>query len=169
MGETPTSKTCDGMKGLLEEGETMMNETPARALRDAVMITGAQKVEHYEMASYGTVRTYARVLGEAAVARLLQRTLNEEKAANAKLTQIAEGSVNEEAAEEWQAQDDESLLSRTADWAGSAAAVASRSVTTSVRRAAATLGLSGGRPRKSSANRTRAPKRASTRRTSKKR
>ena len=168
MGESPTSKTCDGMKGLLDEGETMMNETPAGALRDAVMITGAQKVEHYEMASYGTVRTYARVLGEAAVARLLQRTLNEEKAADLKLTQIAEGSVNEEAAEEWQAQDEDGLLSRTADWAGSAAAVASRSVTKGVQRAAATFGLSGGRPQKSSPNRTRGG-RSSARRASKKR
>src|SRR4051812_43335760 len=64
LGEKPSSKTCEAMKGLLDEGNTMMGKAPPGALRDAVMITGAQKVEHYEMASYGTVRTYARVLGE---------------------------------------------------------------------------------------------------------
>jgi ferritin-like metal-binding protein YciE len=172
LGERPASKTCEGMQGLLEEGESMMNEAPAGALRDAVMITGAQKVEHYEMASYGTARTYAQVLGEAAVARLLQRTLDEEKAADVKLTQIAEGSVNEQAANAWQSQESEDdeedgVLSRTADWAGTAAAGASRTVAKGVRTAAATIGLAPKRSRK------RAPARArrstSARRTSKKR
>jgi ferritin-like metal-binding protein YciE len=79
LGEKSSSKTCEGMQGLLEEGETMMKRTPAGSLSDAVLITGAQKVEHYEMASYGTARTYAKVLGEKAVARLLGRTLKEEK------------------------------------------------------------------------------------------
>jgi ferritin-like metal-binding protein YciE len=71
LGEKPRRKTCEGMQGLLTEGEEVMNKTPAGALRDAVMITGAQKVEHYEMASYGTARTYAQVLGENGVARLI--------------------------------------------------------------------------------------------------
>ena len=66
----------------------MMKKTPAGSLRDAVMITGAQKVEHYEMASYGTVRTYARVLRERTVARLLEQTLKEEKLADRNLTKM---------------------------------------------------------------------------------
>src|SRR5215210_1440482 len=89
LGERTSSKTCEGMQGLLEEGETMMSEAPAGALRDAVMITSAQKVEHYEIASYGTARTYAQLLGERTVARLLEQTLKEEKAADVKLTTIA--------------------------------------------------------------------------------
>jgi ferritin-like metal-binding protein YciE len=107
LGEKPRRKTCEGMQGLLNEGEEVMKMTPAGALRDAVMITAAQKVEHYEMASYGTARTYAQVLGELSVARLLAHTLKEEKAADGKLTLIAERSVNEDAADEWRAQEDE--------------------------------------------------------------
>ena len=74
----------------------MMSSAAAGALRDAVMITAAQKVEHYEMASYGTVCTYAQVLGEPGVARLLAQTLKEERAADGKLTTIAERTVNQE-------------------------------------------------------------------------
>src|SRR3954464_9580830 len=101
LGERPRRRTCEAMQGLITEGEEVMNNTPEGALRDAVMITSAQKVEHYEMASYGTARTYAQVLGEPGVARLLAQTLKEEKAADGKLTTIAERSVNEDAAEEW--------------------------------------------------------------------
>ena len=68
LGEKPQRRTCDAMASLLEEGDAVVKKTPAGALRDAVMITGAQKVEHYEMAAYGTARTYARVLGETGVA-----------------------------------------------------------------------------------------------------
>ena len=119
LGEQPKRKTCEGMKGLLSEGQHMMNKTPEGALRDAVMITAAQKVEHYEMASYGTARTYAQVLGEPAVARLLAQSLKEEKAADLKLTRIAESTVNEDAAEEWQAQESEGgILGRSARWLG---------------------------------------------------
>jgi ferritin-like metal-binding protein YciE len=142
LGEKPRRKTCEGMQGLLSEGEEVMNMTPAGALRDAVMITAAQKVEHYEMASYGTARTYAQVLGERGVARLLAQTLKEEKAADGKLTAIAEGSVNEEAAEEWSAQEDESgIVGRSTAWAGEALGAASRRVASGARRAAASVGL----------------------------
>ena len=170
LGESPKSKTCEGMEGLLTESEEVMNNTPKGALRDAVMITGAQKVEHYEMASYGTARTYAQVLGETNVARLLQQTLDEEKAADLTLTQIAEGSVNEDAAEEWQAQDTDSALGRTAEWARNAAAGASRGLAKGVRRAAATVGLTQQRAAKRAGARARkqaAPGRR--RRTAKKR
>ena len=141
LGEKPSSKTCEAMKGLLEEGHSMMKKTPAGSLRDAVMITGAQKVEHYEMASYGTARTYATVLGETAVARLLAQTLKEEKGADQMLTRIAEGSINEEAAEEWHSQQDDSMLTRSAEWAGSTAGYASRQLTRGLRAAASTMRL----------------------------
>lgn len=141
LGEKPSSKTCEGMQGLLAEGQSMMKKTASGSLRDAVMITGAQKVEHYEMASYGTARTYARVLGEKAIARLLEQTLKEEKNADRTLTKIAEGAVNEEAAEEWPSQDEETMLSRAAKWAGSTAGHASGELTTRLRAAASTVGF----------------------------
>ena len=172
LGESPQPKTCKGMQGLLQEGETVMNKTPAGALRDAVMITGAQKVEHYEIASYGTARTYAKVLGETSVARLLKQTLDEEKAADLTLTQIAERSVNDDAAEEWQAQEDDTALARTAEWAGKAAAGASRQFAHGIRRAAVTIGIAHERSGKRRGERTRSRKSASStsaRRTSKKR
>jgi hypothetical protein len=106
------------MKGLLKEAESHMKKAPEGPLRDAVLITGAQKVEHYEMASYGTARTYAQVLGQREVAKLLEQTLKEEKSADRTLTQIAESSVNDEAAEEYQSQSEEGPLMGLANWAG---------------------------------------------------
>jgi ferritin-like metal-binding protein YciE len=143
LGEEPESKTCDGMKGLLEEAQDMMGKTPEGPLRDAVMITGAQKVEHYEMASYGTARTYADVLGEREVARLLEQTLKEEKAADLKLTEIAEGSVNEQAAQQWSSQSEQGegeagLMARAASWvSGGGASKGSRQGQGGSRRATA--------------------------------
>ena len=148
LGEKPSSKTCDAMKGLLKEGETHMKKAPAGALRDAVMITGAQKVEHYEMASYGTARTYAQVLGESAVARLLQQTLTEEKAADRTLTQIARKSVND-AAEEWQSQSEEGPLMRSAEWAGRTSGLAVLRLSKGVRRLGAAIGVAHEGPRRS--------------------
>lgn len=155
LGEKPSSKTCEAMKGLLEEGNSMVKKTPAGSLRDAVMITGAQKVEHYEMASYGTARTYATVLGETGVARLLAQTLKEERSADQALTKIAEGSVNEEAAEEWHSHEDDSVLMRTAGWAGSTAGYASRQVARGLRAAASTMRLPQIRSPKSAATQPR--------------
>ena len=97
LGEEADSKTCEAMEGLLEEGQELMESADPGALLDAMLITAAQKVEHYEIATYGTVRTYARVIGERGVARLLDQTLKEEKAADKKLTSIAEGAVNRKA------------------------------------------------------------------------
>jgi ferritin-like metal-binding protein YciE len=139
LGEKPASKTCKGMQGLLQEGDKTMKETPEGALRDAVLITGAQKVEHYEMASYGTARTYARVLGEHTVARLLEQTLKEEKGADRTLTKIAQASVNKDAADEWE--EEQGALDRTAEWASSTAAYASRQVAKGLRSAASSMGL----------------------------
>jgi ferritin-like metal-binding protein YciE len=154
LGERPRRKTCEGMQGLLSEGESVMKKTPEGALRDAVMITAAQKVEHYEMASYGTARTYARVLGEPGVVRLLEQSLKEEKAADGKLTTIAEGSVNGEAAEQWQSEDfdDEGMIVRSAAWVGGTLGSASRQWRRNVRRAAAAIGVANDRsPRRRSA------------------
>jgi ferritin-like metal-binding protein YciE len=96
LGQEPKKETCDAMKGLIKEGEkTMEIEDPA--LRDAAMIGAANRVEHYEMAGYGTARTLASALGLSRSANLLEATLEEEKRADAKLTQIAEQSVNQNA------------------------------------------------------------------------
>src|SRR5437667_6526948 len=91
-------KKCEGMKGLIEEAQDMMREADDDATRDALMIASAQKVEHYEIASYGTVRTWANLLGKSEVASLLEETLEEEKETDQRLTSIAENMVNPEAA-----------------------------------------------------------------------
>jgi ferritin-like metal-binding protein YciE len=157
LGEKPSSETCEAMKGLLKEGEKHMKRAPAGALRDAVLITGAQKVEHYEMASYGTARTYARVLGEQQVARLLEQTLKEEQAADRTLSMIAERSVNEEAAGEFQSQSsEEGPLMRSAEWAGRTGGLAVGQLTRAARRAASAVGLAQDRsPRRPSVRRSR--------------
>jgi ferritin-like metal-binding protein YciE len=155
LGETPRRKACEGMEGLIAEGEKMMKQAPAGTLRDAVLITSAQKVEHYEMASYGTVRTYARVLGESSVAKLLAQTLKEEKAADSKLTSIAEGSVNEEAATEWrdQEQDEQDgIVVRSAAWMGRNLGLATRRFATQSR-AASVSPTAHDRPRRRRASR----------------
>jgi len=93
-------KKCDGMRNLIKEGEEMLAEAEDDATRDAVMIAAAQKVEHYEIASYGTMRTWANLLGHDDVAQLLEETLNEEKETDQNLTQIAESFVNPASAAE---------------------------------------------------------------------
>lgn len=99
LGKKPTGKTCKAMKGLVEEGSEMMKEDGPESVIDAGLIAAAQRVEHYEMAGYGVVRTFAGVLGEEDAQDLLQETLDEEGAADEKLTEIAESIVNEEAEE----------------------------------------------------------------------
>ena len=117
LGETSIGKACEAMEGLLKEGKELMNGADGGALRDAMLITAAQKVEHYEIATYGTVRTYAQVLGERGVAKLMAQTLKEEKAADKKLTGIADGSVNKQAAKEWH--DQAGVIGKGAEWIGS--------------------------------------------------
>jgi ferritin-like metal-binding protein YciE len=90
LGVNPKGKTCDGMKGVLAEGEEVLKETEKGDVRDAALISAAQRVEHYEMAAYGTVRTYAEKLGKKQVVGILQETLEEEKAADKKLTEISQ-------------------------------------------------------------------------------
>jgi ferritin-like metal-binding protein YciE len=84
-----TGKTCEGMKGVLSEGAEVIEETKKGDLRDSGLITAAQRVEHYEMAGYGGVREYARLLGQKEIMTLLDETLQEEEAADKKLTMIA--------------------------------------------------------------------------------
>ena len=123
LGEKADGKTCEAMKGLLEEGQELMDGADSGALRDAMMITAAQKVEHYEIATYGTVRTYSQLLGERNVAQLLSQNLKEEKAADKKLTRIAEGSVNRLAAKEWHSQASATeMLQKGAQWVQSTVA-----------------------------------------------
>ena len=94
--EEPKGKTCEAMKGLLKEGEERISDGGEAEVLDAGLIAAAQRVEHYEIAAYGSARTYAELLGEQEAVRLLGETLAEEKAADAKLTQVAK-SVNVEA------------------------------------------------------------------------
>jgi ferritin-like metal-binding protein YciE len=99
LGVKPTGKKCKAMEGLIEEGQEMIKEEGAPAVLDAGLIAAAQRVEHYEMAGYGCVRTFARMLGDSAAADLLQQTLDEEGAADQKLSRIAEFDINFEAEE----------------------------------------------------------------------
>jgi ferritin-like metal-binding protein YciE len=92
-----TGKKCKGMEGLIAEGKEIMEEDLDEAALDAGLIGAAQKVEHYEIAAYGTARTHAEMLGYRRVAKLLQQTLNEEGATDKKLTQLAESVINYEA------------------------------------------------------------------------
>jgi ferritin-like metal-binding protein YciE len=98
LGEEPGGETCKAMEGLISEGEDYVKASGHRDVRDAGLIGAAQRVEHYEMAGYGTTRTLATRLGESEAADSLQATLDEEEEADRKLTAIAESEVNPEAA-----------------------------------------------------------------------
>src|SRR5207248_1816469 len=97
LGEKPSGKTCKAMEGLVAEGEELIHEKPDPSVLDAGLISAAQRVEHYEIAGYGSVRTYARLLGNSKAAKTLQTTLDEEGETDKKLTQLAESLINVEA------------------------------------------------------------------------
>jgi ferritin-like metal-binding protein YciE len=97
LGKSAKAKTCEAMKGLVEEAEEMLGEDAEPSVLDAGIIAAAQKVEHYEIASYGTVRTWAQLIGENEAAELLQQTLDEEEDTDERLTQLAESYVNPQA------------------------------------------------------------------------
>jgi ferritin-like metal-binding protein YciE len=97
---TTFRQKCKGMEGLLEEGADFLKEDAPEVIMDAGIIGNAQRVEHYEIAAYGTAVAFARQLGDEKAVRLLEQTLNEEKEADEKLTEIAESSINLEAASE---------------------------------------------------------------------
>lgn len=94
LGVSPRGKKCVGMEGLIEEGSDLIKENPDPDVLDAGLISAAQHVEHYEMAGYGTVRTYARQLGFEEQADLLQQTLDEEGETDHLLTRLAESGIN---------------------------------------------------------------------------
>lgn len=95
----PEAEKCEAMEGLIKESEDIMESTEEGVVRDAGIISAVQKIEHYEIASYGTLRSFAEILGENEAASLLEETLNEEKDADIKLSEIAESTINLEAAE----------------------------------------------------------------------
>ena len=94
IGQSAKGRTCEAMKGLVAEGEEVLDATGEPDVKDAALIAAAQRVEHYEMAGYGTVRNFARQLGHHEAVTLLQATLDEEKAADKKLTDLAESTIN---------------------------------------------------------------------------
>lgn len=94
MGVKARGPKCEAMEGLIEEGKRMMGEDATDEVMDAALIAAAQRVEHYEIAGYGTVRTFANMLGMKDAERLLQQTLDEESETNEKLTKLAESEVN---------------------------------------------------------------------------
>ena len=99
LGEQVRGKHCDGIAGIINEGKATMEEDFDEATRDACLIAAGQRAEHYEIAAYGTLVAWARVMGHVEAADLLQQTLDEEKAADRKLTALAEDGINEDAAE----------------------------------------------------------------------
>lgn len=98
LGQPARGKRCKGMEGLIEEGKEFMQQEGEAPVIDAALISAAQRVEHYEIAAYGCLRTYAQLLGNENAAKLLAQTLEEEEAADKKLTAIGERSVNADAA-----------------------------------------------------------------------
>jgi ferritin-like metal-binding protein YciE len=98
LGQAARGKKCKGMEGLLEEGKEVLEEDGEPAVIDAALIASAQRVEHYEIAAYGCLRTYAQLLGYSQAEQLLQQTLKEEEATDQKLTELGESGINEAAA-----------------------------------------------------------------------
>ncbi|MEN6452165.1 MAG: ferritin-like domain-containing protein [Thermoguttaceae bacterium] len=94
LGKPANRETCDAMKGLIKEGSEIIDATGSPEVKDAALISAAQRVEHYEMAGYGSARTFAQQLGHSNVARLLQMTLDEEKETDKQLTCLAEESIS---------------------------------------------------------------------------
>jgi len=112
LDEKPTGKTCKAMKGLIEEGSEMLDQDGEESVIDAGLIGAAQRVEHYEIAAYGTVRTFANLLGEEEAADLLQQTLDEEGETDKQLSELAEEIVNQEALSEDEEQETATTSSR---------------------------------------------------------
>lgn len=100
IGKKPVAKKCEAMEGLIREGEGIMDECEEGSMMDAGIIAASQKIEHYEIASYGTLKAFAETLGLDHVAQLLDETLEEEKSADEILTEVAVSAVNVQAAEE---------------------------------------------------------------------
>jgi ferritin-like metal-binding protein YciE len=107
LDEKVRGKHCEGIAGIIEEGKALMEEDFDENMMDAALIAAGQRAEHYEMAAYGTLIAWARAMGHTDVVNLLQDTLDEEKAADEKLTELAEGGINQEAADAAHSEGDE--------------------------------------------------------------
>lgn len=129
IGARPGRKKCAAMEGLVQEGQELMAEEPVPAVMDAGLIAAAQRVEHYEIAAYGTLRTFAQTLGHTNAAKLLERTLKEEEATDALLTELAEGGLNRQAVSprEGDVDEDDSLVGQALQAVGEATGLASGS------------------------------------------
>jgi ferritin-like metal-binding protein YciE len=110
LDEKVRGKHCDGIAGIIEEGASIMEEDLDETTMDACLIAAGQRAEHYEMAAYGTLVAWAQVMGHTEAAKLLQQTLDEEKAADKKLSGLAEGGINQGAADATQADDEDAEL-----------------------------------------------------------
>ena len=132
LDEKVRGKHCEGIAGIIEEGKSIMEEEFDEATMDACLIAAGQRAEHYEMAAYGTLVAWARSMGHEEAASLLQQTLDEEKAADDKLTSIAEAGINQDAADAAHPEksdddeEDEEPAMRGGGGRGAAAAVAKR-------------------------------------------
>jgi ferritin-like metal-binding protein YciE len=124
LDEKPRGKHCEGIAGIIEEGKSIMDEEFDEATMDACLIAAGQRAEHYEMAAYGTLVAWALSMEHTEAATLLQQILDEEKAADKKLSALAEGGINQEAADSAHSDEDEDESSSRGS--GSAAAVAKR-------------------------------------------
>lgn len=125
LDEKVRGKHCDGIAGIIEEGKSIMEEDFDETTMDACLIAAGQRAEHYEMAAYGTLVAWAQAMGHAGAARLLQQTLDEEKAADKKLSGLAEGGINQVAADAAHA-DEEEPVGATAGSARKGSAKADR-------------------------------------------
>lgn len=100
LGKSPRGKTCPAIDGIIEEAEEVMKEAETDTVRDAAMLSAAQAVEHYEISRYGTLKSWAEKLGMTAAVKLLDKTLQQEKATDVKLSELAESEINVEAEEQ---------------------------------------------------------------------
>jgi ferritin-like metal-binding protein YciE len=126
LDEKPRGKHCEGIAGIIEEGKSIMDEEFDEATMDACLIAAGQRAEHYEMAAYGTLVAWAQSMGHTKAATLLQQILDEEKAADKKLSALAEGGINQEAADSAHSDEDEDEDASSSRAGGSATAVAKR-------------------------------------------
>jgi ferritin-like metal-binding protein YciE len=126
LEEKARGKHCDGIAGIIEEGKSIMEEDFDETTMDACLIAAGQRAEHYEMAAYGTLVAWANAMGHTEAAKLLQQTLDEEKAADKKLSGLAEGGINERAAGAADADDEEEPVGVAASSARKSSAKAGR-------------------------------------------
>ena len=126
LEEKARGKHCDGIAGIVEEGKSIMEEEFDETTMDACLIAAGQRAEHYEMAAYGTLVAWAKAMGHTEAAKLLQQTLDEEKAADKKLSGLAEGGINKGAADAAHADDEEEPVGAAASSAPKSSAKSGR-------------------------------------------